>query len=283
MKPPDLQTHRYELLKPLGKGLVAHVWRALDRETDEMVAIKVVHESAVEQQNKKARKILRHFVREVEIMMGIEHPNVASVHGCGFYEQESEHGLVIPFMVMEYVPGANLRQRMPPEGALPLPYVTEVLKGICAGLAGAHACKVVHRDLKPENVVVGDDPRACCKLVDFGMAKVILPGVRMKTLSGVYGTPQYMAPERALGKSVTTAADVYCAGLIAFELLTGRRPFDDVTQYDVMMRQVYDPTPRMDGVSPALQAVVRQALVKDPDRRPDALTFARMFEEAAGQ
>ena len=280
MKPPDLQTTRYELQESLGHGMAAHVWRALDHETGEMVAIKVVNQSSVAQQNNQAQKVLRHFVREVEIMMCIQHPNVAQVYGCGFYEQDGDPVLVVPFMVMEYVQGVSLRARLPAGKPLPLPTVTEVIKGICAGLTAAHAQKVVHRDLKPENVVVGDDPRKCCKLLDFGMAKVVPATFRAKTVSGIYGTPQYMAPERAQGKAVTPAADIYAVGLIAFEMLTGSRPFDDKTAYDVMMRQVYDPAPQMDGVPRAIQAVVMQALDKDPAHRPDAANFALMFEKA---
>ena len=278
---PDLQTDSYELRSPLGEGAMALVWKALDRETGKEVAIKIVHEAAVEQRDHKAEKTLQRFVQEVEIMMNIDHPNVARMLACGSYEQ-GDPPLVIPYMVMEFVEGSSLRHRMLAERIPPLPYTVEVIRGICAGLEAAHAHDVIHRDLKPENVVVGDDPRAC-KLIDFGMAKVTSPGApALTTDNGIFGTPQYMAPERARGQTLTPASDVYAVGLIAFELLAGKRPFDDKTPYKVMMRQVFDPTPPLEDVAPALRAVVEQAMEKEPEKRPDAATFARKFQEAAG-
>lgn len=115
------------------------------------------------------------------------------------------------------------------------------------------------------------------------MAKVTSPDAAVLTTDdSIFGTPEYMAPERAQGEAVTPATDVYAMGLMAFEMLTGERPFDDDTPYKVMTRQVHDPMPPMPGVNSALQRVVGLALEKRPDRRPDARTFARLFREAVG-
>ncbi len=219
MGPPELEHERYRLADLVGYGAVAKVWKGVDEKTGQVVAVKVIAADSMD------RKTVLRFVQKIEILVELDHPNVVQVLGAGLCKDG-----VRPYVVMEYVEGVNLRSRMNLTSSFQVPYVVKVACQVCAGLEHAHSWGVVHRDLKPENVMVvsGDDPR--CKILDFGMAKILRAGVpRMTTKKGIFGTPLYMAPERARGKPVTPVADVYAVGLMVYELLAGCRAFEAKT------------------------------------------------------
>ncbi len=273
MRPPELEDARYRLTELVGHGAVAKVWKAVDHESGDVVAVKVVNASAMNRKN-----VLR-FVQEIEILTDLDHPNIVQVFGAGLCADGDR-----PYVVMEYVQGVNLRTRMSMAANFHVPYVVKVVCQVCAALEHAHGWGVVHRDLKPENVMVvsGEDPH--CKILDFGMAKILRTGApNMTTKQGIFGTPLYMAPERARGKTVTPVTDVYSVGLMAYEMLAGRRAFEADSSYDIMMGHVYNPVPPLPERFSAFWPAVSAALEKEPRDRPDAPTFARLFVEAASE
>ena len=260
---------RYELLELLGEGAVAVVWLARDTQSDQLVAIKVLQKAALK------LEAIQRFAQEVTILSRLEHPAVVRIYDTGVAGDDS------PYVVMEYIPGGTLRTLLAARGgaALDPTHAVAIISSLAEGLAAAHALQVVHRDVKPENVLVGRE--GAIKLVDFGMAKVLRRDSPMLTFgSKICGTPQYMAPERARGIPVSGAADVYSLAVIAYELLSGRRPFDSKHPVEVLMAHVSDPPPEMPSVPPELAQVVFRALDKDPDQRPSAAEFARLLRVA---
>lgn len=267
--PPDLDDSRYELVERIGEGGVAVVWRALDRQTGMPVAIKLMQ--------KKAFKLetVQRLAQEVEILVELSHPCIVQVYGTGVAASGP------PYVAMEWVEGPTLRQRLVSERIPPFIETISIVEQIAAALSAAHCASIVHRDLKPENVILRPD--GVVKVLDFGMAKVLRSGSPALT-SGIkiFGTPHYMSPERARGKPVTAAADVYALGIIAYEMLNGRRPFHAKDAMSVLLAQCNDaPPPMEEAVAPELQEVVVKALAKDPEVRPSAGDFAHALRKAS--
>ena len=264
---PSLGTDRYELLEMSGDGAIAEVYKAVDRETNALVAIKVMQHSAVQ------LEAVQRLAQEVAILAELDHPGIVRVYDTGVADDES------PYVVMEWVEGQTLRHRLLQERCPPKSESINILSQIGAALQAAHDHAVVHRDLKPENVILRPD--GVVKVVDFGMAKVLRKDAPILTTGlKIFGTPQYMAPERARGKAVSAAADVYALGIIAYEMLTGRRPFDGKQAMDVLLAQVNDDPPPPKELSDKLQLFVLAALAKDPQRRPSAQECVAALERA---
>lgn len=264
---PSLGNDRYELLEMSGDGAIAEVWKALDRDTDALVAIKVMQHSAVQ------LEAVQRLAQEVAILAELDHPGIVRVYDTGVANDDS------PYFVMEWVEGRTLRHRLLEERCPPKSESISILRQIGAALQAAHDHAIVHRDLKPENVILRPD--GVVKVVDFGMAKVLREDAPILTTGlKIFGTPQYMAPERARGKAVNAAADVYALGIIAYEMLTGRRPFDGKQAMDVLLAQVNDDPPPPKELSDKLQLFVLAALAKDPKRRPSAHECVAALERA---
>ena len=268
---------RYALLEEIGKGGMGTVYLGevvepgggLD--AGERVAVKIVHKAALD------LRTIQRFAQEVEILSGLDHPHVVKVLATGVCKRGP-----LPYVVMEFVAGATLRDKLNQQSPLPVPYALEATAQICAGLAVAHQMGVVHRDLKPENVMMSARRDPFCKILDFGMAKVLSPKAALLTTNNaIFGTPEYMPPERAKGQQVTSLSDVYSVGIMVYEMLTGARPFDDDSPVKVMMRHVYEAAVPPPGVHPALHRPVLMALEKEPGKRPDVETLARMLASAA--
>jgi serine/threonine-protein kinase len=199
---------RYDLLQELGAGGFGSVYRAYDRELDELVALKVIHPDLVAQP-----AMLERFRQEVKLARRVTHVNIART-----FELTSADGVV--FCTMELVDGESLRQRLVRQGRLPVSEAIAIAAELCDGLGAAHAAGVVHRDIKPDNVLIAADGRVV--LADFGVASAAADA------SGgeVSGTPAYMAPEQARGEPATPAADVYAVGVILHEMVTGATAFE---------------------------------------------------------
>jgi serine/threonine-protein kinase len=244
---------RYRLVRRLGAGGMADVWLAEDSMLDRRVALKFLHERF----NADAQFVER-FRREAKAAAGLQHPNLVGVFDRG--EEDGRH-----WIAMEYVQGASLKDLI--ARGLSVPEAVEIVRQILAGVRYAHQHGIVHRDLKPANVLVDAEGRA--RVTDFGIARA---GASEITQTGsVLGTAQYLSPEQAQGFDVTAAADIYSAGVILYEALTGRVPFDGDSAVAVAMRQVTE-TPRPPAelnpaVGPALSSVVMKALEKDPQNR----------------
>src|SRR5436190_14426483 len=251
--PETLIAGRYRLDELLGRTGMSEVWSAEDLELGRHVAIKLLAPDA-----DTAR-----FEREARAFASLAHPNVTQLYDYG--EAEGR-----PYMVLEYVPGGTLEDRL--RGARPLPDedAYAIAAGIASGLAHAHARGVVHRDLKPANVLFDEEGRP--KLADFGIARLAVGEGTLTEAGTVLGTAAYISPEQAAGEPASPASDVYSFGVILYRLLTGRLPFEGESVLDMAaMHREVEPPP-IDWVRPdappRLAAIAAAALVKDPRLRP---------------
>jgi serine/threonine-protein kinase len=244
---------RYRVLRRIGSGGMADVWLAEDAHLQRQVALKVLHSRYLQDQDFIAR-----FQREAESAAGLQHPNIVAV-----FDRGQDDG--VNYIAMRYVEGPTLKELidrgLTPEQAVAL--VRQVLEGA----RFAHRNGIVHRDLKPQNVIVDEEGKAV--VTDFGIARA---GVSEITQTGsVMGTPQYLSPEQAQGFEVTGVSDLYSIGVILYEALTGRVPFEGESAVAVAMKQVSETPQRPSSinpqVSPALDAVVMRALEKEPGNR----------------
>ena len=248
---------RYEWIETLGQGGVGIVYKAKDRELDEVVAIKVLSPDIA----KDDEAVLARFKREINLNRKIKHPNVARMYDFGLSGS-------YPYITMEFVPGKDLWTMIRDEGRIPPARAVPILRQIARGCSAIHELGIVHRDLKSQNVIV--DENGAVAIVDFGLARWNLGG-GFTLDSIILGTPQYMSPEQASGKTVDARTDIYSIGIIAFEALTGQLPFTGDSPIAVAMKQINDPVPDLlsnqPDVSAALRAVVMRALRKDPAKR----------------
>ncbi|MCM3877795.1 MAG: serine/threonine protein kinase, partial [Thermoanaerobaculia bacterium] len=208
---------RYEFRGSLGRGGMGYVFKALDRELNEVIAIKVLSQSDPNQRE----AVLRRFKAEVSLNRRISHPNVCRLHDYGVAGGS-------PYLTMEFVEGRDLGTVVDSDGAGPAARALRILTQLTRGVAAAHAAGIVHRDLKPANVMVR--PSGDISILDFGLAHDTNRTDPRITRTGVaVGTPQYMSPEQLRGLVVDERSDIYAIGAMAFELLTGRRLFSGRT------------------------------------------------------
>ncbi|MBM6402307.1 serine/threonine protein kinase [Phycicoccus sp. MQZ13P-5] len=230
------------------------VWRAEDTVLDRTVAVKVLRPSTDGEP-----VFVRRFRDEALYAAALSHPNIAALFDYG--EEDS-----LAFLVMELVEGEPLSELVRREGPLPVERVRAVLAQAALALGAAHEAGVVHRDVKPANILVTAD--GTVKLTDFGIARAVDGSGHTQT-GEIVGTPHYLSPEQALGEPATGASDLYALGVVAHEMLTGRRPFDRNTPVATALAQVNDPPPALPPhVGGSLRALVEQCLEKRPDARP---------------
>ena len=257
---------RYLVEEPIGVGGMAVVFKGRHVTLHSPLAIKVLKPKCAE-----SAEITARFDREARAVSGFDHPNCRKVYDCGY----TEGGL--KYMAMQLLEGRELSSVI----GRPIPPVqcVELIAQILRGLEHAHARGVVHRDLKPENVFVtrDHDGREVLKIVDFGIAKLLddkLDGLTTR-VGAVVGTPAYMSPEQALGEDVDERADLYAVGIIAYELLAGRPPFEDADPKALMQAHiegVIGPLPP--HVPPLLTGILSKMMAKDRDRRYASATAA---------
>jgi eukaryotic-like serine/threonine-protein kinase len=258
---------RYRVLGRIGGGGMADVWLAEDTHLQRRVALKVLHRRFAQD-----REFVERFRREAEAAAGLQHPNIVSVYDRGEFEGTY-------YIAMRYVEGPTLKQRI--DAGLDPVEAVRLIRQVLEGARFAHRHGIVHRDLKPQNVIVDEEGTAV--VTDFGIARA---GVSEITQTGsVMGTPQYLSPEQAQGHDVTSVSDLYSIGVILYEALTGRVPFEGESAVAVAMKQVSQTPQRPSSVnprvSPALDAVVMRALEKDPGERfQSADAFIAALEEA---
>ena len=246
---------RYEILGEVGRGGMGVVYRARDREAEEVVALKILRPEIAENED-----MLWRFRNELRLARKITHKNVCRTFDILRFGQY----VVIS---MEYVEGESLRARIARLGELSPSDGIPIAQQICDGLREAHSQQIVHRDLKPENIMI--DPSGNVKVMDFGIARSVRIDATMTT--GIVGTPAYMAPEQAEGHEVDARTDIYAVGLILYEMFTGRPAFTGDTAVAIALRQIREiPTPPQNlepRLSNALQSVILQCLQKSPDKR----------------
>src|SRR4051794_29159865 len=246
---------RYKLEHPLGRGGMSEVYAAEDLELGRTVAIKLLAPDA-----DSAR-----FEREARAVAALAHPNVMQLYDYG---EDHER----PYMVLEYVPGGTLEERLAEANGEPLPDEESrlIAAGVAAGLAHAHARGVVHRDLKPANVLFDEEGRP--KLADFGIARMAAGEGTLTEAGTVLGTAAYISPEQASGEPATAASDVYSFGVMLYRMLTGRLPFESADPMELVLMNRDAPPPAITAYRsdpPArLEAAAVAALEKDPTLRP---------------
>src|SRR3954454_1188293 len=246
---------RYKLEHPLGRGGMSEVYAAEDLELGRRVALKLLAPDA-----DSAR-----FEREARAVAALAHPNVMQLYDYG---EDHER----PYMVLEYVPGGTLEERLAEANGEPLPDEESrlIAAGVAAGLAHAHARGVVHRDLKPANVLFDEEGRP--KLADFGIARMAAGEGTLTEAGTVLGTAAYISPEQAMGSPATPASDVYSFGVMLYRMLTGRLPFESNNPMDlVALHRDKEPPPITDFREDApalLESAATAALAKDPADRP---------------
>ncbi len=250
---------RYRVLRELGSGGMATVYLAEDLKHQRKVAAKVLRPDLA------ATLGPERFLREIAIAAGLQHPHILPLHDSG----ESAGFL---YYVMPFVEGESVRQRLAREGPLPVPEAARLLREVLDALAYAHGHGIVHRDIKPENVMLSGRHAL---VADFGVAKAVSeagPSERLTTVGVAIGTPAYMAPEQAAADPATDhRADIYAAGVLAYEMLTGRLPFMGTTPQSVLAAQLTgSPTPIesvRSGIPPRFATLVMRCLESDPAAR----------------
>src|SRR5688500_10358884 len=270
----SLLAGRYEITAPIATGGMGEVCKARDRVLDRIVAAKVLRSEYTGDPNFLAR-----FRNEARHTAALTHPNIASVYDYGETVDDSGHQQ-LAFLVMEFVEGQPLVTILHEEGQLPVDWALHVLGQSADGLSAAHRAGVVHRDIKPGNLMVRPD--GVVKLTDFGIAQARDAAPLTRT-GMVVGTAQYLSPEQAQGMEVTAASDVYSLGVVAYECLSGERPFDGASQVAIALAHINRPPPPLPAdVPPAVRLLVERALAKDPaDRFPDGGAFAEAIRRVA--
>jgi eukaryotic-like serine/threonine-protein kinase len=280
---------RYLMERLIGEGGMGAVYQAEHTHMHKRLAVKVLHAEM-----SRLPEVVARFEREAMAAAHIEHPNVAAATDFGKLDDGSF------FLVLEYVEGQGLRDAIS-AGRLELGRALHVMRQMASALWRAHALGIVHRDLKPENVMLvrrEEDPDFV-KVLDFGIAKVPVgslvgehkaSGQALTQLGMVYGTPEYMAPEQALGQPVDARADLYALGAIAFELITGTRPFDHESKVTLLGMHVTAPIPSMRERAPAanvpveIEAIVTRLLAKEASARfADAKDLIEALDSVAAQ
>jgi serine/threonine protein kinase len=280
----ELMIGHYRILQKLGAGGMGEVYKAYDTKLERVVALKVLPEGMVGDDDR-----VRRFIQEARAASALNHPNIITIHeigqtqpGTGRDGEGRDETAPLHYIAMEYVEGCSLGEKIHRDRA-ELKTLIELLAQAADGIAKAHAAAIVHRDLKPENIMVSDD--GFVKVLDFGVAKLIEPQKHQSgdlteaptammghTRAGVVlGTVGYMSPEQAQGKAVDTRSDIFSFGCILYEAATRHRPFEGDSLIDSLHKIVYSPVPPMKDFNPAapaeLQRIVRKCLAKNPDER----------------
>ncbi|MET7679295.1 protein kinase [Streptomyces sp. NPDC005423] len=257
---------RYQLRDLLGEGGMASVHLAYDSVLDRQVAIKTLHTELGREQAFRER-----FRREAQSVAKLTHTNIVSVFDTG---EDALDGTTMPYIVMEYVEGrplgSVLDQDVRQHGAMPADKALKITADVLAALEISHEMGLVHRDIKPGNVMM--TKRGVVKVMDFGIARAMQSGVTSMTQTGmVVGTPQYLSPEQALGRGVDARSDLYSVGIMLFQLVTGRLPFDADSPLAIAYAHVQEepvaPSSINRSLPPAVDALIARALKKNPNER----------------
>src|SRR5580700_1770793 len=260
---------RYAVTARIAQGGMATVYLALDTRLDRQVALKVMHAELA-----RDEEFVRRFIGEAKSVARLSHQNVVAV-----FDQGSDGPFL--YLAMEYVPGRTLKEMLRERARFTPAAALDIMAGVLDGLAAAHASGIVHRDVKPENVLLTADGRI--KVADFGLARA--QSAAAHTRAGLLiGTVSYVPPEQVTGGSMGPGGDVYSAGVMLFELLTGRLPFTGDTPLSVAYQHVNSGVPAPSALVPGIPAAVDQLVLaatsRDPARRPaDAGEFLRAVRQ----
>jgi len=256
--PKHYQFGAYEIMDTLGYGGMGVVYRAFDRNLGRAVALKILRDEL-----RGEARVAARFQREAEAFGRLDHPHIVHVYSVGMVEQ-------IPFIAMEYVEGETLACKMRREGVLDWRDALRIGAEVAEALGSAHDAQIIHRDVKPGNILL--DMQGRVRVTDFGIAKILNAATQLTTDGTRLGTPQYMCPERCQNQKVTPASDIYSLGVVLFQAITGRLPYDARSNVE-LVRQISAGEPKRlrDLVPEAPESVERllaYMLEKSPDKRP---------------
>lgn len=280
----DILNGQFQILQKIGSGGMGSVYKAAQPAMNRMVAVKILHPKLANRKDLVSR-----FRREARAMSHLTHPNTVKVHLYG----ELDDGSL--YIVMEYLEGKNLNQSVRKDGPMVADRAVPIMIQVCGALQEAHSQGIVHRDLKPENIFLSTNGglRDFPKVLDFGLAKVtereLRPGSVMLTQEGmVFGTPEFMSPEQAQGKTLDARSDIYSLAVILYEMLTGKLPFEARTPMEYIQHHITKPPLHLDTRVPGktfpagLGDVLAKALEKRPeDRYATAANFAEALKPYA--
>nr|WP_277602078.1 Stk1 family PASTA domain-containing Ser/Thr kinase [Nocardioides sp. KC13] len=263
---------RYRIVEKVAKGGMATVYVAHDMRLDRIVAVKVMHQNLDEEGNFAER-----FVREGRSAAKLSHPNVVAV-----YDQDEDDG--VAFLAMEYIEGHTLRDTIQSQAPLGAAKALAYIEPILSAMTAAHAVGIVHRDIKPENVLITTGAASISqrvKVADFGLARVMTNNSHDATTGNLVGTVSYLAPELVTESKSGPRSDVYAAGVVLYELLTGRKPHSGPSPVDIAYKHVHEDVPPPSKAAPGIpryvDALVARATARDPELRPaDAGVLLRM-------
>jgi serine/threonine protein kinase len=257
---PGQAVGRYDVVDLLGEGGMSESYRARDRETGQTVVLKIPYANIIGDPSTYSR-----YERETEIGRRLVHPNVQRLLDTGRLDDS-----VAPYIVWEYVDGEPLRQYLAEHAPLPLDEAIDLARQLASAVEACHEQGIIHRDLKPENVLITPDHQL--KLLDFGIA--LLQGARRLTwsrLSNSVGTPDYMAPEQIRGERGDRRTDIYALGMMLFEMLVGKVPYEGDNALSIMNQHVNQEAPRVKSKRPdvpqQLDAIVAKAIRRNPNER----------------
>lgn len=262
----------YKLVEQLGQGGMATVFKAYHPNLDRYVAIKALHPAFAEDDTFLAR-----FQREARVVAKLEHPNIVPIYDYSQLENR-------PYLVMKYIEGETLKNRIS-RGPIPVTESIQLIEVIGSALDYAHKKGVLHRDIKPSNVLISDDGQVY--LSDFGLARMAQSSEKTLTTDMMIGTPQYISPEQALARQdLDSRTDIYSLGVMIYELLVGKVPFNADTPFAIVHDHIYTPLPLPRSINPeisnALQNVLQKALAKEKeDRYADVISLVNAIKSAA--
>ena len=262
---------RYELQELIGGGGMADVYKAHDKLLDRAVAVKILH-----QQYANDAEFVEKFRREATGAAKLAHPNIVNIYDVG--EEAGSQ-----YIVMEYVSGPTLKEVIQQKGQLEPFEAVRIAREIASALESAHRNNLVHCDIKPHNILVMPDGHV--KVTDFGIARAV--SASTMTYSGsVMGSVHYFSPEQAKGTAITTKSDVYSLGVVLYEMLTGRLPYDGETPISIALKHLQEePVPvrqLQPSIPPVLEAIVQKAMSKDPLTRPSSTELYEDLNQAKG-
>ncbi len=264
----ELIDGRYQLIRQMANGGMASIYEAIDTRLDRKVAVKIMHAHLAQDE-----QFVERFIREAKAAAALSHPNIVAVQDQGW----NQSGTPAIFLVMEMIEGHTLRDYLNEQGKLSVSDGVKFLLPVLSALGAAHKLGIVHRDIKPENILISKEGRV--KIADFGLAKGPLLGSTMTAESSVIlGSVSYLSPEQVQRGIADSRSDVYSIGITAFEIFTGKKPFEGAEPIQIAYMHVNNRVPRIsefvEGVPDALDDLIYRATSSDPDQRPrDAAIF----------
>jgi serine/threonine-protein kinase len=258
----ELIDGRYQLLRQVANGGMATIYEALDTRLDRKVAVKIMHAHLAQDEAFVSR-----FIREAKAAAALTHPNIVAVQDQGW----NQSGVPAVFLVMELIEGHTLREYLNERGRFEVKDAINYMTPILSALSAAHDLGIVHRDIKPENILISKDGRI--KIADFGLARGELIGTTMTAESSVIlGSVSYLSPEQVQRGIADSRSDVYAAGIVAYEMFTGEKPFNGDSPIQIAYKHVNEEIPRLrrkrKDIPQGLDDLIASATAKNPDDRP---------------